>query len=150
MKKQNYPFQARARIRKILLGTDDIGDRNYTLVLDFTDQEGRDAVATYTYSQKSLYEEGQEVPIRYRALSDRDRRKSAYRRARKLFLPYIDNNQTEYAGEVAGAEGYVDPNYVTFTKNQYPGNQSVAIYIAFVVLAMIIVMIARYWTSFVF
>lgn len=142
MEKYNHIVQGKAVIRKILLTTDNIGDRNYTLVLDFVDESGNEAIGFYTYTEKSLYKEGDLVDISYSKYTEKEKRKLSFKRTHKKYLSYTKGKK-EYAVEVINAQNYIDPQYITFTKNQYPGNKTIAIYILIWFIAIIIIIISN-------
>ena len=125
----------KAKVSDILLGVNDIGDRDYSLVLQFSDDRGQDAVGFYTYEIKSTYEVGQELDITYSEMPDKKRKR--LQKKHKDVDTYVEG-RIVYAAEPVNAQQYVDANAVTFTKNQHPGNKTMFLYMAMVGCAALI------------
>lgn len=130
-----------ARIESILMGVNEIGDRDYLLVLKFNDHQGQNAVGLYRYEKKATFQIGQELDIHYANMTDKNRK--------RLQKKYKDVNAyaadcTMYDAEPVDAEQYVDPNAITFTKNQYPGDQTTLLYVGMVGLAVLLVLLVSF------
>lgn len=103
-----------ARIENILMGVNDIGDREYLLVLRFNDHQGQNAVGLFRYEKKATFQIGQELDIHYTNMTDKNRK--------QLLKKYKD--ASAYAGQCAmydaepvDVEQYVDPNARAFSKS---------------------------------
>ena len=109
-----------AKIESILPGTNKIGDRDYTLLLSFSDENGNPAAGAYIYEKKSLYEIGQAVPVTIEPLTPQEKK--------KLVRKHPELSSCDYKAVPVDAEKYIDPNYITFTKNAYPGDKTARLY----------------------
>lgn len=126
---------AKAKVSDILLGVNNIGDRDYSLVLQFSDDRGQDAVGFYTYETKSTYEVGQELDITYSEMPGKKRKR--LQKKHKGVDAYIGGRMV-YAAEPVNAQQYVDVNAITFTKNQHPGDKTMFLYMAMVACAALV------------
>ena len=125
----------KAKVRDILLGVNDIGDRDYTLVLQFSDDLGQDAVGFYTYETKSTYEVGQDLGVTYSEMSGKKRKR--LEKKHKDVDTHV-SGRIVYAAEPVNAQQYVDANAITFTKNQHLGDKTMFLYMAMVTCAALV------------